>query len=92
MNFEKDVQKAHEFLKELAVILGCKDEKRRAERVFRAVLRVLRRRVSPQEYMDFISQLPMCIKAMAIDGWKLSSFPDKSIKSAEFCKSYYGRR
>ncbi|WP_281951910.1 DUF2267 domain-containing protein [Nitrosophilus kaiyonis] len=83
MNFEKDVQKAHEFLKELSQEIGCAGDERRAGRVLRAVLRVLRRRVSPEEYMDFIAQLPMCIKAMAVDGWKLSSFPDKNIKSAE---------
>ena len=83
MNFEKDIQKAHEFLRELASQIGCEGDERKAGRVLRAVLRVLRRRISPEEYIDFIAQLPMCIKAMAVDGWKLSSFPDKSIKSVE---------
>lgn len=83
MNFEKDVQKAHEFLKELAGAIGAEGDERKAGRVLRAVLRVLRRRISPEEYLDFIAQLPMCIKAMAVDGWKLSSFPDKNIKNAD---------
>ena len=80
MRFEKDVQKAREFLKEMAHDLGFGDDSDRADRVFRAVLRVLRRRVSPQEYLDFIAQLPICLKAEAINGWDLSEFPDKSIK------------
>ncbi|SMC08888.1 DUF2267 domain-containing protein [Nitratiruptor tergarcus] len=82
MRFEKDVQKAREFLKELAQTLGIEDSER-AERILRAVLRVIRRRIAPQEYLDFIAQLPICIKAEAINGWKMSEFPDKSIKRVE---------
>lgn len=41
MRFEKDVQKAREFLKEMAHDLGFGDDSDRADRVFRAVLRVL---------------------------------------------------
>ena len=81
MNFEKDVQKARIFLKELGEQLGV--DERKADRMLRAVLRVLRRRISPQEYLDFIAQLPICIKAEAINGWTLNEFPDKSIKKVE---------
>ena len=81
MNFEKDVQKARIFLKELGEELGA--DERKADRMLRAVLRVLRRRISPQEYLDFIAQLPICIKAEAINGWTLNEFPDKSIKKVE---------
>ncbi len=80
MNFEKDAQKARVFLKELAHELGIGDDERRADRMLRALLRVLRRRIAPQEYLDFIAQLPICIKAEAINGWTLNEFPDKSIK------------
>ncbi len=83
MKFEKDVQKAREFLKELAQELGFGEDSERAERILRSILRVLRRRIPPQEYLDFIAQLPICIKAEAINGWKLSDFPDKSIKRVE---------
>jgi len=83
MRFEKDVQKAREFLKEMAHDLGFGDDSDRADRLFRAVLRVLRRRISPQEYLDFIAQLPICLKAEAVNGWDLNEFPDKSIKHVE---------
>ena len=64
----------------MATELGFGEDKARAERVLRCTLRVLRKRVAPQEYLDFIAQLPICIQAEAIQGWKLSLFPDKSIK------------
>ena len=83
MRFEKDVQKAREFLKEMAHDLGFGEDSERADRVFRAVLRVLRRRVSPQEFLDFIAQLPICLKAEAVNGWNLNEFPDKSIKHVD---------
>ncbi|GEM_PF-1654482 len=79
MRFEKDVQKAKEFLKGLAREIGV-DDIQKADRIFAAVLRVLRRRISPQEYLDFIAQLPICLKAEAVHDWRLSDFPDKSIK------------
>ncbi|WP_457597809.1 DUF2267 domain-containing protein [Hydrogenimonas sp.] len=83
INFEKDLQKANEFLKDLAVAVGCEGDEKRAGRILRSVLRVLRRRISAEQYMDLVSQLPMCIKGVAVDGWRLSASPDKSIRSVE---------
>ncbi len=83
MNFEKYVANANAFLKELAEELGTPGDKNRAARVLRAVLHGLRRRLTPEEYMDLISQLPMCIKAIAVDGWRIDESPDKSIKNVE---------
>ncbi|WP_200763118.1 DUF2267 domain-containing protein [Nitrosophilus alvini] len=83
MNFEKNAQVGNEFLKEVAIELGHPGDINRGGRVLRSVLRVLRRKISPDEYLDLISQLPMCIKAVAVDGWKLTEFPDKSIKNVD---------
>ncbi len=80
MKYEKDLQKTLGFLKELAGELGFGDDKQKADRVLRSLLFVIRRRISPQEYLDFIAQLPICIKAEAINGWDMNDFPDKSIK------------
>lgn len=68
MNFEKYVEKGNLFLKELAQELGNPDDKEKAGRVLRTVLHVLRRRLTLEESFDLISQLPMCIKAVYIDG------------------------
>ncbi len=83
MNFEKYVEKGNIFLKELAEELGIPEDKERAGRILRTVLHTLRRRLTLEESFDLISQLPMCIKAIYVDGWKPSPFPDKTIKTAE---------
>ncbi|BAF69322.1 DUF2267 domain-containing protein [Nitratiruptor sp. SB155-2] len=82
MHFEKDVQKTKEFLKDFAQVASLEDIQQ-ANRIVRAVLRVLRRRVAPQEYLDLLAQLPICIKAEGVEGWRLSEFPDKSIRKVK---------
>ena len=83
MNFEKYVQKGNLFLKELAEELGVPQDKDRAGRILRAVLHALRKRLTPEEYLDLVAQLPMCIKAVAVDGWRIVESPDKSIKDVD---------
>jgi len=83
MNFEKYVEKGNLFLKELAEEIGVPGDKERAGRVLRTVLHVLRNRLTLEESFDLISQLPMCIKAIYVDGWKPSPMPDKTIKSVD---------
>ncbi len=83
MNFEKYVQKGNLFLKELAEELGVPQDKDRAGRILRAVLHALRKRLTPEEYLDLVAQLPMCIKAIAVDGWRIVESPDKSIKDVD---------
>ncbi len=83
MRWEKDLHKTRVFLKELAQALEVQEDTDKADRILRAVLAVLRRRVSPQEFLDFIAQLPLCIKAEAVNGWDIDKFPDKSIKKLD---------
>ncbi len=83
MNFEKYVANGNAFLKELAEELGTPGDKDRAGRILRAVLHALRRRLTPEEYLDLVAQLPMCIKAIAVDGWKIDKPVDKSIKHVD---------
>ncbi|BCD67337.1 DUF2267 domain-containing protein [Nitratiruptor sp. YY09-18] len=82
MHFEKDMQKTREFLKEFAQYAQLENIQQ-ADRVVRAILRVLRRRIAPQEFLDLLAQLPLCIKAVGVEGWRLSEFPDKSIRKVD---------
>ncbi len=84
MNFEKYVATGNAFIKEVAQELGNPDDKNRAMRVTRAVIHALRNRLTPEEFLDFISQLPMCIKAIAVDGWKIDKVPEKIKHVDEF--------
>jgi len=72
LNFEKYAAKGNEFLNKLAVRLGDVENRDRAGRVLKCVLRALRNRISIEESLQLISQLPMVIKAVYVDGWKLS--------------------
>lgn len=81
MNFEKYVEKGNLFLKEVAQEIGVPEDRERAGRILRTVLHVLRDRLTLEESFDLISQLPMCIKAVYVDGWKPKLTPDKSIRT-----------
>ncbi len=72
LNFEKYAAKGNEFLNKLAVRLGDVENRDRAGRVLKSVLRALRNRISIEESLQLISQLPMVIKAVYVDGWKLN--------------------
>ena len=80
MNFEKYVANGNKFLKEVAEELGIPENKDKAGRILRAVLHALRKRLTHEEYLDLLAQLPMCIKAIAVDGWRIDEPVDKSIK------------
>ncbi len=84
MNFEKYAEKGNLFVKELAQELGCPDNKKKAGRILKAVLKALRNRLSHEESMHLLAQLPMCIKAIYVDGWKLSETPEKIKNVSEF--------
>jgi len=71
-NFEKYVQDGNRFVNEIATELGLSDDRSKAYRILKSVLHVLRDKISPQESLQMIAQLPMFIKAVYVDGWKLN--------------------
>jgi uncharacterized protein (DUF2267 family) len=71
LNFQKYVQKAEEFISEVAFELGNPNDKIKAARVLRAVLHAFRDWVTVAESLQLIAQLPMFIKAIYVDGWKI---------------------
>lgn len=78
LNFNKYVQKGEAFINEVATQLGDPDDKARASRILRTVLRAFRDRLTPAESMQMVSQLPMLIKAVYVNGWKISGEAPKS--------------
>jgi len=69
LDFAQFAAKGDHFLKELAKDLGWPDDRDRAARVLKAVLRALRERLSTEESLQFLAQLPMFLKAAYVDGW-----------------------
>ncbi|MFP4471504.1 MAG: DUF2267 domain-containing protein [Bacteroidales bacterium] len=70
LNFEKFAQEGNVFVKNLAANLGHPEETARTGILLRAVLHTLRDRLQIGESLDFLSQLPMCLKAVYVDNWK----------------------
>lgn len=71
-NINKYVEEASIFFKQVANELGNPEDTDHAFRVTTAFLHTLRERISPGESMHVISQLPMILKGIYVDGWKLS--------------------
>jgi len=73
MNFDKYAQDGKEFVNKVAFELGDEADKSRASRLLRATLHTLRDQSSPEESMQLVSQLPILIKAVFVDGWRIGS-------------------
>ncbi|NPB05220.1 MAG: DUF2267 domain-containing protein [Aquificae bacterium] len=83
-HFEKYAAHGYEFLKKVAKRLGEPENKDKAFRVTKAVLHALRNRLYPAEFVQMLAQLPMCIKAVAVDGWHFREKPEKIRHLDEF--------
>ena len=82
--FELYIAKANELVNELAAELGFPTEKERTVRILRAVLHGLRDNMPVQESLQLLSQLPMIVKALYVDGWSLKKNRRKARKKQEF--------
>lgn len=82
LNFDSYTQKAQEFVKEVATELGNPEDTGHAGRVLTAVFHSVREMITPEESMHLIAQLPMYIKAVYVDNWKISG-KQGSIRSQE---------
>lgn len=78
------LQKGNEFLKELAIELGDKSDLKKAGRILRAVLHTLRNHLPIEASFHLLSQLPLPIKAVYVDGWS----PNKQMKSTRKKKDF----
>lgn len=74
---EKFISEQNEFMKELATHLGHTDDERQVERVLRATLHILRDRLTMQQSLHLLSQLPAFLKLMYVEGWKYHEKPTK---------------
>lgn len=69
LDFEKYAIKGYEFLSLLKESLGTEDEGH-ATRILRSTFRVFRNHFTFEESLQLLSQLPMAIKSVYVDGWK----------------------
>jgi uncharacterized protein (DUF2267 family) len=72
LEFERYAQKGNEFINLLAQRLGDDTDRDRAARILRSVFRALRNHLTIEESMELLSHLPMALKGVYVDGWKIS--------------------
>lgn len=86
LNFDKFAQEGHTFVKHLARELNHPEEEGRVGITLRSVLHALRDRVSIEENLDIISQLPMFLKAIYVHEWKYRNSVDRLKSMDEFAQ------
>jgi uncharacterized protein (DUF2267 family) len=73
MKYEQYAHEARRFVKEVAYELGDADNIDQADRIMTSVLHALRDLLTPEESLHLISQLPMMLKAVYVNGWHLTT-------------------
>lgn len=72
------------FFRDLALELGPPEDIELAMRVTRDIFHVLRDRIMPEQSMQLVSQLPMLLEGMYVDGWKITKARTESVTLEEF--------
>jgi uncharacterized protein (DUF2267 family) len=70
--FDKHCQEANRFIKNIAIQLGTPDDTGHAVRVLKCIFKALRRKLIPDESLHIVSQLPLLLKGMYVDGWDIN--------------------
>ena len=81
--FDKYAQEGNEFLHELASELGHPEELEKTMIILKSTLHVLRDRITAAEAFDFMAQLPLVLKGVFVEHWKLRE-PDDYQSVEEF--------
>jgi uncharacterized protein (DUF2267 family) len=82
--FDRAVQRADEWLNDLTSELGKDNDRAYAYRVLRSYLHVVRDRVTPEEAVDFASQLPLVLRGVFYEGWNPAKTPETYRDAEEF--------
>ena len=85
--FYKYAQKGNQMVNELAEELGIPEDKETAFRIMRAVLRALRNQISIEESFQLLAQLPMVVKGLYVEQWKISKKGDHVRNVHDFVKA-----
>jgi len=91
LNFEKYASKGNMLINEIAVemVQTPAEGRNKAARSLRAVLHVLRQLIPLEESLQLLAQLPMCLKAVYVDGWKPLEPPRRVKHLDEFATMVY---
>lgn len=83
-NVGKYVEEINSFYNEVSESLNHPEGASGAARVTQAVLHTLRDRISTEESMHLIAQLPLILKGIYVNGWNIHHKPNNSKTLNEF--------
>lgn len=81
--FQNTITKSNEWLAEVMAELAIRDE-HKGLRALRAGLHALRDRLPPGEAVDLAAQLPMLIRGLFYEGWRLADKPARGHEPEAF--------
>ncbi len=87
VNFDKFAHEGNEFINELAEKLHQSENKGQVSILVRAVLHVLRERITIPQSLNLMAQLPMFLKGIYVDQWKYRERPSGIRTMQEFCEA-----
>lgn len=87
--FDHTVQEANIWLKAVAEQLHF-EERRHAYSALRATLHALRDRLTPESAVHFGAQLPMVVRGLYYEGWRMAGKPRGDHTVDEFCDRVAG--
>lgn len=70
LDVEKYAMKGDEFINLLAKKLGDESDRAKASRILRSTFRVLRNHLTVEESVHLLSQFPIALKSVYVEGWK----------------------
>ena len=70
--FDKHYQEASHFIRKLAMRIGTPGDTEHALRVLKSVFIALRRKLIPDDSLQIVSQLPLVVKGIYVDGWSIN--------------------
>jgi uncharacterized protein (DUF2267 family) len=85
-NFEKHAAKGNRFVKEVGEYLGDGSNRDKSVRILKTVLHAIRNQLTVEENLHLISQLPLVIKGIYVDNWKISGSPKRVRTIDGFCE------
>jgi len=77
LNFDQYAVEGNSFLKEYAEQMDLTEDPEKAARILSAVLYGLRELISVEESLQLISQFPMFLKAVYVNGWSMNKTKTK---------------
>jgi uncharacterized protein (DUF2267 family) len=82
--FDKTLQKTHVWLNDLMAEMAWENDRHRAYLALRTVLHALRDRLTVEEAVHLGAQLPMLVRGVYYEGWKVSGKPVRERHKGDF--------